>query len=65
MYRYYKLVFDDVDFTLEGEDELWIGLEISINGVEMEKPYMVLVYEDTEDTKFVDYKLSARERSKK
>ena len=65
MYRYYKLVFDDVDLTLEGEDEVWIGLEISINGVEMEKPYMVLIYEDTEDTKFVEYKLSSKETPKK
>ena len=62
MYRYYKLVFDDVDFTLDGEDGVWIGLEISINGVEMEEPYMVLIYEDTEETKFIDYKLSDKEK---
>lgn len=65
MYRYYKLVFDDVDLTLEGEDEVWIGLEISINGVEMEKPYMVLIYEDTEDKDFVDYKISSKEKPNK
>ena len=62
MYRYYKLVFDDVDFTLEGEDEVWIRLEIYINGVEMEKPYMVLIYEDTKTAVFEEYKLSSKER---
>ena len=62
MYRYYKLVFDDVDFTLEGEDEFWIRLEIYINGVEMEKPYMVLIYEDTKTAVFEEYKLSSKER---
>ena len=62
MYRYYKLVFDDVDFTLPGEDEVWIRLEIYINGVEMEKPYMVLIYEDTKDSVFEEYELSREER---
>ena len=57
MYRYYKLVFDDVDFSIEGEEEIWIRLEIFINGVEMENPYMILVYEDTEEAKFENYKL--------
>lgn len=65
MYRYYKLVFDDVDFEIPGEEEIWIGLEITLNGVETEKPYMVLIYEDTEDTEFVDYKLSSKERPNK
>ena len=62
MYRYYKLVFDGVDFALDGEDEIWIRLEISINGVEMEKPYMILIYEDTETSKLEDYKLSDKEK---
>ena len=62
MYRYYKLVFDDVDFEIEGEEEIWIRLEITINGVEMEEPYMVLIYEDTEDSTFKSYKLSSGER---
>ena len=65
MYRYYKLVFDEVDFEIEGEEQLWIGLEITINGVQMEKPYMVLIYEDTEEKEFVDYKLSAGEKPSK
>ncbi len=62
MYRYYKLVFDDVDFTLPGEDEVWIRLEIYINGVEMEKPYMVLIYEDTKTSVFEEYELSSKEK---
>ncbi len=62
MYRYYKLVFDDVDFEIDGEEQMWIGLEITINGVETEKPYMVLIYEDTADKEFVDYKPSNKER---
>ena len=50
MYRYYKLVFNDVDFGLdEGESPVyWIRLEIFINGVEMEEPYMVAIYENNE-----------------
>ena len=62
MYRYYKLVFDDVALSIDGEDEVWIRLEIFVNGVEMEKPYMVLIYEDTETSKFEEYKLSSKER---
>ena len=62
MYRYYKLVFDDVDFFIPGESEIWIRLEITIKGVEMKEPYMVLVYEDTETAKFKDYKLSNKEK---
>jgi hypothetical protein len=62
MYRYYKLVFDDVDLTLDGEKEVWIRLEIKIKGVEMEAPYMILVYEDTATSKLEDYVLSSKER---
>lgn len=65
MYRYYKLVFDGVDFTLPGEDEIWIRLEIFINGVEMEKPYQILVYEDTAESQTDDYVLSKKERPSK
>ena len=48
IYTYFKLVFDDVDFGLdEGEEKVnWIRLDISINGVEMESPYMVAIYEN-------------------
>ena len=62
MYRYYKLVFDDVDFTIPGESEIWIRLEITITGVEMKEPYRVLIYEDTQTSGFKDYKLSFKEK---
>ena len=64
MYRYFKLVFDDVDFGLDAgeEDVNWIRLEIFINGVEMESPYMVAVYENNEVySKFDDYVPSKKE----
>ena len=65
MYRYNKLVFNGVDLTLDGEDEVWIRLEITLNGIEMEKPYMILIYEDTADAKFEEYKLSSGEKPSK
>ena len=48
MYRYYKLSFDGVDFGLDDGTEKvsWIRLEIRIKGVEMDVPYMVLIYEN-------------------
>ena len=65
MYRYYKLVFDDIDFKMDSEDKInWIRLEIFVNGTEGDKPYsMVAVYENNEsyDT-FKEYKLSGGER---
>ena len=49
MYRYHKLVFDNVDIST---DELgspyWIRLEILVNGYETEEPYMIPVYENNE-----------------
>lgn len=62
MYRYFKLVFDDVDFSLPEEEEIWIRLEIFIRGVKMEKPYMILIYEDTKDREFDEYSLSSKEK---
>lgn len=62
MYRYYKLVFDDVDFEYPDEEGIWIRLEISIRGVEMEKPYMILIYEDGETNEFDEYDLSSKEK---
>ena len=65
IYRYYKLVFDGIDFETGGEDGLpisWLRLEIFIQGVEMEKPYMVAIYENNEVySKFQDYRLSGEE----
>lgn len=58
MYNYYKLVFCDVDFT----DVEWIRLEIFVNGVEMESPYTVLIYENNDNySTFEDYELSSEE----
>ena len=62
MYRYYKLVFDDVDFKIDGEEKIWICLEITPNVVENAKPYRVLIYEDDGEREFVDYKISSKER---
>ncbi len=68
MYRYFKLVFDDVAFEVDGYDEFWIRLEIQIDGVNNVKTkepevFMVLVYEDSETYGvFNDYDLSAKER---
>lgn len=65
LYTYYKLAFDGIDFGLdEGENKVnWIRLEIYINGVEMESPYMVAVYENNENySNFSEYELSKGER---
>ena len=65
MYRYYKLVFDDVDFKMDSDDKVnWIRLEIFVKGADSDKPYsMVAIYENNEnfDT-FKEYKLSGGER---
>ncbi len=65
MYRYYKLVFDDVIFEVEPEsyDEFWILLEIKIKGVEPKKPFMIVIYQESElYGRFKDYKLSGKEK---
>lgn len=63
MYRYYKLVFNGVDFSSQGSDKVWIRLEINVNGAETDEPYMILVYENTDDySKFEEYKLSEKEK---
>ena len=65
MYRYYKLVFDDIDFKMDSEDKInWIRLEIFVNGASDDKPYsMVAVYENNENyDSFKEYKLSGGER---
>ena len=60
MYRYYKLVFDGVDFGSESEPEVeWLRVEVLIRGVEMEEPFLLLIYENHGDySQFSDYKLS-------
>ena len=63
MYRYYKLVFDDVDFSDETEEQIeWLRLRIEINGVEMKAPYYVLIYENHADfSRFQEYAISKEE----
>lgn len=47
MYNYHKLVFDGIDFESDSEPKIeWLRLEVFIKGVDMEKPYKVLIYEN-------------------
>ena len=64
MYRYYKLVFEDIDFG-QGEDKIsWIRLEVFVKGQTAEEPFAkIAIYEDNaEYSSFTEYKLSAGER---
>ncbi len=62
MYTYYKLVFDDVEFLGDDEED-WIRLAVTLNGVEGAEPYYILIYESTEDyNRFTEYELSSGER---
>lgn len=65
MYRYAKLVFEDVDFG-DGEDAIeWIRLEVFVDGAEKDEPFMILVYENHEERSgFDDYRLARREEPK-
>ena len=45
MYRYCKLVFEDVDLS---ENADWIRLEVFIDGVEQGNPFMIAIYENNE-----------------
>ena len=63
-YRYKKLVFDNVDISL---DEIgtpyWIRLEIRVKGADGDKVYMVPIFENNDKlSTFKDYKLSAKEK---
>lgn len=68
MYKYYKLVFDEVDFGI-GENEesaKWIRLEIKVNGIDREHPFMILIYENNDVyAVFEDYELSNKEKPEK
>ena len=66
MYTYFKLVFNGIDFGSIQEPKVeWIRIEISINGVQMEEPYMILIYENNEAfSTFTEYKLSEGEIDK-
>lgn len=58
MYRYAKIVIDGVDF----EDVDWLRLDISIDGVKRDEPFMLTLYNAT--APLSDYKLSAEEKLK-
>lgn len=64
MYRYVRLVFDGVKLNDGEENEVdWIRLEVSVNGVETEKPYMIAIYlNDDERFPLVPYELSSKEK---
>lgn len=63
MYRYIKLVFDGVDLALGTPDAVdWLRLEISLNGVTMEEPYMILIYYNTKSFPLIPYEPSSKER---
>ena len=66
MYTYFKLVFNGIDFGSSEEPKVeWIRIEISINGVEMEEPYMILIYENNEAfSEFTEYTLTKEEKDK-
>lgn len=57
MYRYSKLVFDGVDFD---ESVDWLRLDIRIDGVEREEPFMLTLYDAS--VELSEYKLSTEDR---
>ena len=74
MYRYYKLVFDGIDFgsveydadgKVISDDEIdWIRLEVFVKGDKESEPYSrIAIYENhAEYSKFTDYTPSAGEK---
>ncbi len=63
MYRYVKLSFDGVDLAEGTPDAVdWLRLEIGIKGVEMEEPYMILIYYNVKNFPLIPYELSKEER---
>ena len=64
MYRYYKLVFDDVELGLDdGEEKVeWLRLEVELLGTEEKTIFTVPIYENNDSySEFKDYKLSKGE----
>ncbi len=69
MYRYFKLVFNDIDFEAENESEIksWIRLEITVEGArdivdgvdKGEKVFMVLIYDGS--SRFSEYDIPKKE----
>ena len=62
MYRYFKLVFDEVDLDREGANEVkWLALEIYVEGID--EPFRIAIYENnSEYSEFSEYKLSSEEK---
>ena len=60
MYTYFKLVFDDVEFS-NGAEQEWIRVKITIKDIPDADPFYILIYEDTENSHFSEYKLSRKE----
>ena len=62
MYRYFKLVFDEVDLDREGANEVkWLSLEIYVDGID--EPFRIAIYENnSEHSEFSEYKLSSEEK---
>ncbi len=65
IYRYIKLAFDGVDFGDESDPVEWIRLDITIDGIERDTPFMICIYENNAaHSDFSDYELSGKERLK-
>ncbi len=63
MYRYVKLVFDGVRLDWEAENPTeWIRLEVFVEGVDREEPFMICIYENNADySRFEEYELKKSE----
>ena len=65
MYRYAKIVIEGVDFG-EGDDKIeWLRLDMRINGLDRDEPFMLCIYENNDaHSSFSDYELKEKERLK-
>ena len=63
LYNYHKLVFDGIDFGSESEPAVeWLRVEVYVNGIELDEPIMLLVYENNSAfSEFIDYTPSKKE----
>lgn len=61
MYRYFRLVFDGIDFgsSDEGDSIDWIRLEVFVK--DSQTPHMILIYYNSEESPFEPYILSKDE----
>lgn len=62
MYRYFKLVFDDVELDRGGANEVkWLALAVYVEGID--EPFRIAIYENnTEHSELADYKLGSKEK---